>query len=443
MTKLFYFMFKNVSFIPLFLLSSCGIGIFVGTDDLFIAHVQLVDRNGINEIVSYKDRLHALQKVDFLEPQPYRKVTRIFKRDKLGRIHAKITSYHDNGNVARYLEVVDGRAHGLYQEWFASGQIKLQAHIIEGIGDLCADVEKTWVFNGISLAWNEQGNLVAKFYYDQGFLEGDGIYYHRNGSISKIVPFRKDFIDGVVMIYDENSLCIGKEEYKKGEKHGESAFEETSKCPAKKELYRDGILHSGTYWNFSSEITHVVQDGFGVQPIYEGGFLIMEKEYQNGEQRGFIKVYSEKNGLENIFHVEDGQKHGEEIVYFPFRGEESEKIKKERQPMLSIQWERDVIHGKVVTWYENGQMESEKEMVNNEKQGLSVVWYEDGNIMMIEEFMQGLLVDGKYFRRGSDTPMSRVKNGKGIVYIHDGKGVLLKKVMYDKGEPTTLAKDFQ
>ena len=74
--------------------------------------IQLLDRNGFSETISTKERLALHAQTDFLIPQPYQKVIRIFGRDRAGKSHSKITTYHSNGFIWQYLESVDGRAHG-------------------------------------------------------------------------------------------------------------------------------------------------------------------------------------------------------------------------------------------------------------------------------------------------------------------------------------------
>ena len=45
-----------------------------------LAHMQIVDRNGFNETISAEDRLNQYQHANFLDPQPYKKVVRVFKK---------------------------------------------------------------------------------------------------------------------------------------------------------------------------------------------------------------------------------------------------------------------------------------------------------------------------------------------------------------------------
>ena len=70
---------------------------------------------------------------------------------------------------------------------------------------------------------------------------------------------------------------------------------------------------------------------------------------------------------------------------------------KERQPKLYMQWQKGVIHGKCRSWYPNGNLESEREMCENKKNGIASAWYEDGSLMFIEEYHCDILQSGSYY----------------------------------------------
>ena len=125
-----------------------------------LSHIQLVDRNGVNETISHEDRLSQLDRVNFMEAQPYQKVTRVFKRSNEGKLCSKITTYHDNGELHQYLEVMGGRAHGLYREWHDNGTLHIEATVMEGIGDITPQAQTSWLFDGMSYVWNPSPSKI-------------------------------------------------------------------------------------------------------------------------------------------------------------------------------------------------------------------------------------------------------------------------------------------
>ena len=144
-------------------------------------------------------------------------------------------------------------------------------------------------------------------------------------------------------------------------------------------------------------------------------------------------LYREEGSLEAKYLLRNGKKEGQEWnYYYPSNQEEW----KNPQPMLCIDWVDDEIHGIVRTWYVNGKLESEKEMNHNKKQGISIAWYRDGSVMLIEEYENDLLVSGKYLKKGEENPLSRVVGGSGIVTLFGPDGDFLRKIEYRKGKPS-------
>ncbi len=126
-----------------------------------LASVHIVDRNGFSETISSKDRLSQLQNVDFLKPQSYQKVLRIYGRDSKGNVRSVVTSYHPNGNPKQFLEILNARAFGNYREWHPNGVQSVATKVIGGTPDITLIAEKTWLFDSTSCAWDEDGHLIA------------------------------------------------------------------------------------------------------------------------------------------------------------------------------------------------------------------------------------------------------------------------------------------
>ena len=74
-------------------------------------------------------------------------------------------------------------------------------------------------------------------------------------------------------------------------------------------------------------------------------------------------------------------------------------------------------------------------MNNNKKHGLSFAWYKEGDLMLMEEYENDLLVKGSYYKNWEKTAISKVENGKGIATLFDKDGRLIRKIDYEKGIP--------
>jgi len=199
------------------LLASCGLSPDQ-IDPGKITSINIIDRNGLSEIISSKERLNSFEQTNFLSPQPYQKVLRVYGREKNGDVRSCITSYHPNGQPKQYLEAVNNRALGQYKEWYPSGQLKIEAMIIGGNADLNTHAEQSWLFDGYNCAWNEEGGIIAKIPYKKGELEGEAIYYHENGSIWKVTPYKKGLPDGVKKVYLNDGSLFQTIEYHHGQK---------------------------------------------------------------------------------------------------------------------------------------------------------------------------------------------------------------------------------
>ena len=144
----------------LILLTGCGNR--QGEEENRLSSIQIVDRNGFKETISAPERLRYYEHTDFFAPQPYEKVMRVYTRNTQGKTPSKMTTYHSNGELWQYLEVVNGRARGYYREWHENGVLRLELTVIEGLGDLSEEAQLSWIFDGPSRAWDSEGHLLAE-----------------------------------------------------------------------------------------------------------------------------------------------------------------------------------------------------------------------------------------------------------------------------------------
>lgn len=399
---------------------------------LSLTSVHIVDRNGFSETISNPDRLQQFLLVDFLKPQPYQKALRIYARDSKGNVRSIVTSYHDNGNVKQLLELVNGRALGNYREWHENGNLRISSRVIGGTADITQAAEQTWLFDGLSNVWDEDGHLIAEIPYSQGSLEGVSTNFHPNSQVWKKIPYHKGVVEGIVEIYRETGELLQQISYSQGNKHGLATRYWDANQIASQETYSEGKLINGQYFDKKGTLISEVKQGTGYRATFGKECLNELQEYKDGLLDGEVKIFSSQGRLKRLYHIKDGIKHGEEIEFDDQRVSCSSN---EPQPKLSFYWYDGKVHGITKTWYSNGCLESQKEISNNKKQGLSTAWYQDNNLMMIEEYDQGNLVKGDYFKKGEKNPFSQVIQGKGTVTIFDGMGHFIQKISYVNGKP--------
>lgn len=393
-----------------------------------LASINIVDANGVTEIIGNEERLKQYDQVNFLCPQPYKKVLRVFKRNEQGNIVSCITTYHPNGELKQYLEILNGRAHGEYSAWYDNGVRKIDARVIGGPGDLYDGVEKSWLFDGSCIAYDENAQVEAEIPYCKGKREGIAYYYHKNGAIWKEIYLQNDKLHGPFVVYFDNGTLFEKCDYCHGLREGAANRYWFGGAEAAVEIYDQDRLIEGRYYTPQGQLVSEVIRGEGFKAIFAKDYVIELHQYQGGIQEGLVKVLGRKGELLRTYGVKDGLKHGEEIEY----QDVSQKIK------LSICWFQGKIQGLVKTWYPNGMQESQREMVNNKKTGILTAWYKDGSLMMIENYDQDKLIKGEYFKHGDSFPVSTVFNGEGTATLFDGNGLFMRKVSYINGKPSEL-----
>ena len=415
---------RNLLILSLLALTACGAH-YNKDDSQRLVSVSIVDRNGFNETISAEDRLKKYSSVNFLQNNPYEKVTRVFGRDPQGNVSAIITSYHPNGQPKQYLEVVNGRALGAYIEWHPNGEQKLCANIVGGIGDIEAGAESSWLFDGISQAWDEKGNLLVEIPYQKGIMEGISVYYHDNGKRWKEVPYHNNQINGLVKVYRDDGSLLQSAEFSQGLTHGATLRYWNETQLASREQFSEGKLISGEYYDFNGKRLGGVENGKGEKILFSRNHIAEIQTIQDGQQHGIIKVYADNGSLERSYNSINGIKNGDEIIYY----------EKDGRPKISISWQNGIIQGIVKTWYPNGSQESQREFSQNKKNGLSTAWYPDGSVMLIEEYEKDLLLTGKYYRKKEKQPISTVRKGEGTATIFNSAGEQINSVTYREGKP--------
>lgn len=395
-----------------------------------LTSVNIVDREGLSETISNRDRLDKFLNVDFLQPQPYQKVLRVYGRDIQGNIPSHMTSYYPNGQAKQYLQVINNRANGEYKEWYSDGTLKLETHVIGGTADLNTAAEKSWLFDGTSQVWDPNGHLLACIQYNKGELEGYSTYFHSNGRVWKRTPFTKNEIQGLYEVFLDDGNLLQTIEYDKNLKNGPALRYWDGSKISSEETYDKGMLITGNYYDPSGKLITKIINGNGKRALFGKDYLTELQDYLEGYQQGLVTIFDKQGRTLKTYHTQKGQKHGEEIEYQSESGSSSKMI-----PWISINWYEGKIQGHTKTWYKNGTMESQKEMSNNYKNGLSTAWYKDGSLMMIEEYDRDALVKGEYFKKGEKKPVSIVLQGEGSVTLHDSDGGFLRKIPYHLGKP--------
>ncbi|MEG0287479.1 MAG: hypothetical protein RR599_02275 [Victivallaceae bacterium] len=390
-----------------------------------LVSINIVDRNGLSETICSKEKLKKYLSVNFLDPQPYQKVLRIYKNQS-GENAYLLTGYHPNGQIKQYLEGLNNRALGTYKEWFSNGQLKIHAKVVGGVADLNPAAEAGWLFDGTTEAFDEDGNCIAQIPYEKGSLEGIAVYFHPNGNVWKEVPYQKNSIHGTFNIYLSDNRLLQETQFRNGKKHGLSLRYHSPDILAHKENYIDDRLIHGSYFQQDGTLLSEIIEGNGTKINFGKTGVASEEEYRSGNQHGQVSIFDNSGcRITRMFRIENNLKTGEEVFYHSDSS----------QPQLLITREHGIIQGPIKTWYENGNLESCRQMSCNKKNGLATVYYSNGQIMMVEEYENDLLIKGEYYKPGDKQCCSKVEKGNGIATLFTKNGAVNQKIIYQDGKP--------
>jgi antitoxin component YwqK of YwqJK toxin-antitoxin module len=390
-----------------------------------LSRVNIVEHSNLSETITNKERLKELAARDFLSPQPYKKVMRVFVRDQKGTSRSIITSYFENGQIQQYLECLNGRACGLYLEWYSSGNKKVQATLLAGQADLDDKSFLTWSFDGECTTWDEQGNKNAVFRYQKGTLEGISETFYAGGETRSITFYENGLKEGIETFYAPDGTIMQTVSFKNDLRDGPAIGYIQNDRQQWDEEYQENLLKNGHYFSAQGILLSSVQDGNGLRTLFSNEIMASQEEIKNGRVEGVISIFDEGGRVEKKYEIHDGQKSGPEFRYYPESGKNR----------LEINWHEGYIHGSVRTWYENGALESQKEMAQNNKNGISMTWYVDGSLMLVEEYANDKLVRGQYFNKGESVPSSSIEKGAGLAILHDQTGNEIEKIQYVDGKP--------
>ncbi|MFZ4099607.1 MAG: toxin-antitoxin system YwqK family antitoxin [Chlamydiia bacterium] len=389
--------------------------------------VVLQDRNGFSETVSQPDRLARLATVDFNSPQPYERVIRVFQRNEDGSVPSILTCYYPNGQLSELLDVLSGRASGRYCRWHQNGQINLYAVVMGGVADVNDRAKQTWLFDGESLVWDEEGHLIARIPYDRGALHGIEQHYYPSGSTQESIPYVKGLLHGTREAYSPNGELLQRQDFDQGQPHGhaESWWLHEHRLSTQ-EIWSQGLLLQGEYYHADGTSAGSVQQGSGHRILFDTARMIRRYQVQTGRVEGFVEEFNASNVCIRTWNEAQGMKQGVERVFEPKNG----NLK------LELCWKDDVLQGPCRTYYVDGKLESQKELSDNQVHGRCLAWYPSGQVMLLEEYQQGILERGEYYELGSLVPVSQVVQGHGTVTLYDGSGRKAKTIPIVNGIPT-------
>jgi antitoxin component YwqK of YwqJK toxin-antitoxin module/Tfp pilus assembly protein PilF len=381
------------------------------------------------------------------------------------------TFYHANGNKQSELEYADNNKHGYGKFWYLNGQISTEGWYQEGA------TQGTW------LEYDELGHLKSKATYRDSDLDGYREEYFPNGKINSITHYNLGWIEDFIQ-FDTTGKEINRNEYKlgngkvrtvfvNGKLSGEGEYKYGDLDAPYKFYFPDGSISTSQFYKKG------LLDSI-LRSYYYGGTLATEGTYKLGDKIGMWKYYLPNGKLDYTEEYVDGQLQGKKINYYEngkvnteteyYEGERHGWLKKYDESgavIYNLKFEENVPvaytymdktgklmpeiaipggNGKVKTYFQDGKISAEFEMIDGLWNGSNIMYYSNGKIrkQSMEEYDQ---TQGpyKYFHSNGQVELDYNflnDNLHGNTKVYNEKGILTQEGYYYNGLAHGIHKNY-
>ncbi|MFT4801180.1 MAG: antitoxin component YwqK of YwqJK toxin-antitoxin module [Flavobacteriaceae bacterium] len=222
--------------------------------------------------------------------------------------------YFKGGKVKSSGSYKDGSKHGTHRDFDENGNIVKSFVYEDGIMVAEGIVDKKGNFSGPWKLYFPNGNIKAKGSYELGKRVEDWVFYHINGIKSQSGKYWKGKPTGNWQWYYNNSELRRDENYRKGLEEGESIeYDDTGSIIGQGEYlegYKEGnwYIHSGDHKEIGVYIEGE-RDGEWIHE-YDNGKLSFKGEYQRGLAIGKHKYFYNDGGTKEEGKYSSGVKNG-------------------------------------------------------------------------------------------------------------------------------------
>ena len=287
-------------------------------------------------------------------------------------------------NLSSRVNYKDGQLDGTYTEWDESGKEIINGEYKNGkpVG------EWTWYYTNVP---EEVSRVKCKtINYKDGLMHGEYLEWHRDGREWKLFNYKDGRLNGEYRKYrkDGSKYYIGN--YKNGKRFGDWVYFYHNDAKKREEIYGKEEKLEGNVKEYHFGGVGIAWDEV-VNPK-----VLSETKYKNGYREGIHKSWKSDGTVLRKGTYSDDMKEGKwEYYHESIDG----KISKLR---LRVNYQKDVIFGKSVEYYNNGSLKEKKEY---NKLGKVHGDYE-------EFFVSGTIRARGYMKNGE-------MDGKWVFYYHN------------------------
>lgn len=204
---------------------------------------------------------------------------------KKGKLHGKVTSWHNTGKKATLVHYQQGKRVGQEVHWFDTGARKLEINY-----------DSQGKATGMCKEYFGNNKLKSEGKYENGMEEGTHKWYFKNGKLDQTVEYVKGKANGLIKHYFESGQLKMQGEYKEGKPHGKVVYFHDNGQKSKALHYTLG-KENGLASSWSKK--GLLQE----ERDYKNGKEIAYRNYRSGAiktKTGYLQVF---NGKESFYQI--------------------------------------------------------------------------------------------------------------------------------------------
>lgn len=382
--------------------------------------------------------------------------------------NGEIITYYDNGQMRHHYYLKDDEVEGLVEIYNACGSLSEKLNYTMGKRE------------GQGLTYHPNGTISSEYQYENDLVEGPGIVHFANAAVSENTNFKANKLHGPYSGYSPSGTLRFEGDYFEGEVTGQwnyyysngklertgnynqgkgtgtwyyydlegrkkesRPFKDEGKIHGPDSIFHEGALHYVAhfeddkllgldYFDKSGRVIFSYGDAsmsFSGKLHYPNGHVLAEGAYKNGKQDGQWKYYTADGYLFSEYNYAEGNLEGEASEYF-----------KNGRKKFSLNYQTNELHGYYIERYIHGQIKQEGWFQNGlrEQQWLHYTtegvvesdnyyvfgnqhgaWYDynsNHELMRIDFYKNGNLMDKVYFNCNGDTISQAKKEGAYTTY---------------------------
>ncbi len=363
--------------------------------------------------------------------------------DKEGKRVGKWTWFDDQGNVSNTEEYKNGKVDGQYVSFYKNGNVEVDC------------MYKNGELDGLYKQYSKNGALLEKKVFSKDKLDGLYESYYRIGEVAKEyeVSYKND-VPVVLTKFHENGNVLKKFEYSEGKLNGEAFEFFDNKIKSREYSYENSILQ-GVYKIYHKN-GKLAEEGMVANGYYVGDWKLyysdgtLKNEFAYNEASELDGLYKEYD-IDGKLHYEFVYRNGEVIEYrfFNKKGEVLKEAKKKKgefyyegySALGDIETEGlyDVKGGKKGQWnyYEQGALASKGSYYDNMLNGEYNEFYKSGQKKTIAKYKNDTILGyyASYFKNGNIEEQGWYKDDSahGAWEIYYKNGSVKEKNFYQQG----------